>query len=94
VLPGHPLGVEAANDLERGVFARHPALARARDDLRRAGAAVALMSGSGSAVFGLFTDRRQAARALARLTRPGWTGVLTRTIGRAVARPRVRHIVS
>ena len=47
-----------------------------------AGAVTALMSGSGSAVFGLF-ERADAARRTARdLRRPGWTVVATRTLSR------------
>lgn len=43
-----------ANDFEPGIFARHPELAGLRDTLLRDGALYAAMSGSGSAVFGLF----------------------------------------
>src|SRR6476646_2609876 len=43
-----------AKDLERVVAPRHPQIARLAAKLRRAGARQAAMSGSGSAVFGLF----------------------------------------
>lgn len=43
------------NDFEPGIFARHPDLAGLRDGLLRQGAFYAAMSGSGSAVFGLFS---------------------------------------
>jgi 4-diphosphocytidyl-2-C-methyl-D-erythritol kinase len=70
------------NDLEAPVVRRHPAIGRIRQSLREAGAAVAMMSGSGSAVFGLF-ERADAARRTARdLARPGWTVVATRTLNR------------
>ena len=42
------------NDFEESVFAAHPAIRDVRDRLLRAGALYASMSGSGSAVFGLF----------------------------------------
>lgn len=42
------------NDFETTVFALHPQLAEIKDGLYREGAAYASMSGSGSAVFGLF----------------------------------------
>ena len=42
------------NDFERSVFPRHPAIARCKDELYRAGAAYASMTGSGAAVYGLF----------------------------------------
>jgi 4-diphosphocytidyl-2-C-methyl-D-erythritol kinase len=54
----------AANDFETVVFERHPALADWKKRLTRAGAAPALMSGSGSSLFGLFRDRNALSRAL------------------------------
>jgi 4-diphosphocytidyl-2-C-methyl-D-erythritol kinase len=53
------------NDLQAVVAERHPEIARIVRALRRSGATLAAMSGSGSAVFGLFTTRRAAARAAA-----------------------------
>lgn len=52
-----------ANDFERGTFARLPVVAEARDILVREGAAVARMTGSGSAIFGVFEDPAQARLA-------------------------------
>ncbi|MEJ1929224.1 4-(cytidine 5'-diphospho)-2-C-methyl-D-erythritol kinase [Nostoc sp. NIES-2111] len=43
-----------ANDFEPGIFARHSELVALRDTLLAEGALYAAMSGSGSAVFGLF----------------------------------------
>ena len=51
------------NDFEAVVMERYPRLALLKKRLERAGAAPALMSGSGSAVFGLFRTRDQAVRA-------------------------------
>jgi len=51
------------NDFEPVVFAYHPELRELKLRLREAGADVALMSGSGSAIFGLFTDRKKRDRA-------------------------------
>jgi 4-diphosphocytidyl-2-C-methyl-D-erythritol kinase len=53
----------AANDFEEVVFARHPELKRVRDRLRRTGARRAAMTGSGSAVFGVFDDSASLERA-------------------------------
>ncbi|HVH40285.1 MAG TPA: 4-(cytidine 5'-diphospho)-2-C-methyl-D-erythritol kinase [Gemmatimonadaceae bacterium] len=50
----------AANDLEVPVAARHPEIKRCHEALSAAGAKLALMSGSGSTVFGVF-DRRPPA---------------------------------
>ncbi len=46
----------ATNDLQPAVAARHPVIESYCDTLRRGGAAIAMMSGSGSAVFGVFAD--------------------------------------
>ncbi|MDE7450861.1 MAG: 4-(cytidine 5'-diphospho)-2-C-methyl-D-erythritol kinase, partial [Alistipes sp.] len=50
-----------ANAFEPSVFAAHPAIREVKERLLAAGAVYAAMSGSGSAVFGLF-DTRAAAR--------------------------------
>lgn len=52
------------NELERAVAPFHPRLGRFLRQLRLAGATVAAMTGSGSAVYGLFDGRRKAAHAL------------------------------
>jgi 4-diphosphocytidyl-2-C-methyl-D-erythritol kinase len=71
------------NDLEPAVTRHHPNIARIKHALLDAGAVFAAMSGSGSAVFGLF-DRPDAARRTATdLARPGWHVVATRTLSRA-----------
>ncbi len=57
----------AANDFEAVVLERETRLAQLKQRLIRAGASPAMMTGSGSALFGLFRDRREAARALERL---------------------------
>lgn len=44
----------AVNDLEQVVFELRPELKKFRDALRRAGARSALLSGSGSVVYGVF----------------------------------------
>ncbi len=50
----------AKNDFEDVVFERHPAIREARDGIRRGGAACAFMTGSGSAVVGLFRNEEEA----------------------------------
>ena len=52
------------NDLEPPVVRRHPEIGTLRTALREAGAIAAAMSGSGSAVFGLFRSRAAALKAL------------------------------
>jgi hypothetical protein len=51
--------------------------------LRRAGALAAAMSGSGSAVFGLFQKRGDADAAVERLSGSGWRVLLTESLDRA-----------
>ncbi len=54
----------AANDFESVVFGQHGSLGVWKKRLLRAGASTALMTGSGSALFGLFRTGREASRAL------------------------------
>jgi len=72
----------AENDFEHVVFARWPELARLKRRLIRAGADVASLTGSGSAVYALFTSSRQMARAT-KLIPKGWLTYSTRTLVRA-----------
>ncbi len=55
----------AENDFEPPVFARHGSLREIKGALAGSGAEVALLSGSGATVFGLFRDEIQARRAQA-----------------------------
>ena len=64
----------AVNDFEASVFERHPELGKLREALHEAGALTARLSGSGAALFGLFTDREAADRARASLS-TSWADV-------------------
>ncbi|HKE25881.1 MAG TPA: 4-(cytidine 5'-diphospho)-2-C-methyl-D-erythritol kinase [Bryobacteraceae bacterium] len=55
---------DAANDFEDVVFEEHRRIAAIKRDLLRQGAETAMMTGSGSAVFGLFPTGGDASRAL------------------------------
>lgn len=70
------------NDLEVPIARHHPEIDQMKAALRRAGAAAAAMSGSGSAVFGLFQKRRDAVAAVDRLAGSGWQVLLTESLGR------------
>jgi 4-diphosphocytidyl-2-C-methyl-D-erythritol kinase len=50
------------NDFEESVFARHPRIGEIKRAMYDAGAVYASMSGSGSAVFGLFSERPEGLR--------------------------------
>jgi 4-diphosphocytidyl-2-C-methyl-D-erythritol kinase len=60
------------NSFEPVIASIHPEIAAARDELLRLGAAFAAMSGSGSAVFGVFGDRDGARRAGTAMGEGGW----------------------
>jgi 4-diphosphocytidyl-2-C-methyl-D-erythritol kinase len=75
------LGGLAENDFEAPIFLRHPLLGRIRGALLESGSVITLLSGSGSAVFGLFSDGDAASSARDDLGQrfPGTRFVLTRT---------------
>ncbi len=87
---GWPTGpVLLANDLEAPVARRHAGIGEMIDACLREGALAAAMSGSGSAVFGVFQESA-ASRAARRLGRPDWLVLLTRTLTRQEAGRRIR----
>jgi len=80
------------NDLEAAIARHHPEIDQMKAALRRAGAVAAAMSGSGSAVFGLFQKRREALTAVERLSGSGWRVLLTESLGRGEYARRSRPI--
>jgi len=86
---GWPSGsIRLENDLMAPVIKRHPVIGELVDACLSLGASGALMSGSGSAVFGLFPDTR-LARAAQQLRRPDWLVLVARTASR---RQAARHL--
>jgi 4-diphosphocytidyl-2-C-methyl-D-erythritol kinase len=75
------LSLIATNDFERVVAARHPAISELVDELASFDASPAMMSGSGSAVYGVFSGDPDAA-AIARST--AHSPIVTRTSERVV----------
>ena len=59
------------NDLESVTVRRYPELGSLKERLIREGAIAALMSGSGSSVFGIFTSRQSAQKAFRQLRKAG-----------------------
>ena len=82
------------NDLEPPVIRRHQEIAGFKAQLRELGATAAAMSGSGSAVFGLFRTHAAAVRALKPVSRGGARALLTRTLSRAEHERRARPVAT
>jgi len=85
-------GAAAVNDFEPVVFERESRLATLKQRLIGAGASPAMLTGSGSALFGLFRDRQGRRRALERfrdektfpislVTRAQYRGIWRRALG-------------
>jgi 4-diphosphocytidyl-2-C-methyl-D-erythritol kinase len=91
-VPWPSRAAQMVNDLEPPVLRRHQEIAAFKLQLREAGATAAAMSGSGSAVFGLFRGRLAAERAVKPLSRNGARALVTRTLTRAEHERRARPI--
>jgi 4-diphosphocytidyl-2-C-methyl-D-erythritol kinase len=72
----------AVNDLEAVVFGARPELWGFKEALFEAGATKALLSGSGSTVYGIFDTRAAQANAVGQLRPryPGWNILATRGV--------------
>jgi 4-diphosphocytidyl-2-C-methyl-D-erythritol kinase len=73
-------GIE--NDFERVVFPEYPELREVKELLQRAGAQYASLSGSGSALYGLFASADEAQAAAERMRAAGHAAVATTTLTR------------
>ncbi len=67
------LGASWSNDLEPIVFQEHPGLSDIKKEMLALGAKGALLSGSGSTVFGIFDNPEIAKNAYTQLDRDGFT---------------------
>lgn len=73
-----------SNDFEEVVVRLHPEIGRAREALKGVGAARAMLSGSGSSVYGLFESESEAGRAAGELgSGRGWQVSACATLSRA-----------
>ena len=76
------LGAALYNDLEPVVFKRYPEILRIKNELLSSGAGGALLSGSGSTVFGIFDNPEISKKALARFTGGKYRVCLAKSITR------------
>jgi 4-diphosphocytidyl-2-C-methyl-D-erythritol kinase len=91
-VPWPSRAAQMINDLEPPVVRRHPEISSLKAQLRELGAVAAAMSGSGSAVFGLFRSRAAAERAIRPLSKGGARALVTRTLTRAEHERRARPV--
>jgi 4-diphosphocytidyl-2-C-methyl-D-erythritol kinase len=91
-VPWPTRAAQMINDLEPPVVRRHPEITALKVSLREAGAVASAMSGSGSAVFGLFRGRAAAGRCVRPLSKGGTRAILTRTLTRAEYERRSRPV--
>ncbi len=82
-LPGSREG--SVNDFEAAVFQRYPAIAALKSQLCALGARPALMSGSGSAVFGVFESYQSARLVADTLCAEGFAAWPAEHVGRAAS---------
>jgi 4-diphosphocytidyl-2-C-methyl-D-erythritol kinase len=91
-VPWPSRAAQMINDLEPPVVRRHPEIVTIKAELRERGAVAAAMSGSGSAVFGLFRTRPAAAKAAVGVAKSGTRAFITRTLTRADYERRARPV--
>ena len=71
------LGQYLRNDFEAVVFSAHPEVRQIKEDMVSAGAVFAMMSGSGSTVYGLFLGAEAAKQCAAPLAAAGYRTFIT-----------------
>lgn len=72
------------NDFEAVILQLEPEIGRAKNALVRAGAKAAMLSGSGSAVFGIFENQDAQERAIQAIElETGWRAFPCKTVGRS-----------
>jgi len=93
-VPWPSRAAQMINDLEPPVVRRHPEISSFKVQLKELGAVAAAMSGSGSAVFGLFRSRAAAEGAIRPLSKGGARAFVTRTLTRGEHERRARPVAA
>jgi 4-diphosphocytidyl-2-C-methyl-D-erythritol kinase len=78
------------NDLEETVFHLYPQIKEAKSHISKTGAALSLVSGTGSVVFGLFERKEEAEAALESVNKV-YSGMLAETLDREEYWSRLAH---
>ena len=78
-----PCPADAFNDFEASILPAYQTIREAKDSLVELGATAALLSGSGSSVFGFFKDEESALAASRSLERETWRVFPAKTLSRA-----------
>src|ERR1051325_4648289 len=72
------------NDFEAVIFQLAPEIERAKNALLKSGARVAMLCGSGSAVFGIFENQNAQEHAIQAIElETGWRAFPCKTVGRS-----------
>ena len=71
------------NDFERSILPAYPSIREAKQFLETEGAIAALLSGSGSSVFGFFNDEESALAAARLAAKEAWRVFPAKTLSRA-----------
>jgi 4-diphosphocytidyl-2-C-methyl-D-erythritol kinase len=83
VQTGKSFLTEIFNDFEASILPAYPPIKEAKDFLSARGAVVTLLSGSGSSVFGFFSDEESAFAAARESRRADWRVFPAKTLSRA-----------
>jgi 4-diphosphocytidyl-2-C-methyl-D-erythritol kinase len=74
---------EIFNDFEASILAAHPQILEAKNFLKKQGAIASMLSGSGSSIFGFFSDEESALAVAREAKRTTWQVFPAKTLSRA-----------
>jgi 4-diphosphocytidyl-2-C-methyl-D-erythritol kinase len=83
VKTGHRFLTEIFNDFEASVLSACPPIMEAKSFLKSRGAVAAMLSGSGSSVFGFFSNEESAFAVARECVRETWRVFPAKTLSRA-----------